>query len=109
MSGHLVQAGPQYSIYLTGSVYAQQVCNGVQSAITAVPTNAGQTGSPVPRWFKLGYLVYLRGDEVIGTVRIEFDHQTNYSEHSQTFDRIAWNLAPGVTVLITELWHTVHP
>lgn len=76
---------------------------GVKVVVTTLPSSYGVSGSSPAEHFDLGYLTFGTTDGYPHSIRLEHSPQLMLPARASVFTDLAYDLAPGVVVTITEL------
>lgn len=71
--------------------------------VTTLPASYGSRGTSPAEHFDLGFITWGTADGYPSSVRIEHDPQLSLPARCSAFTELAYDLAPGVVVTITEL------
>ncbi len=76
---------------------------GAKVEVTTLPTSYGRTGTTPEELFDLGYITWGTADGYPQSIRVEHSPMLSLPPRAGAFTDLAYDLAPGVVVTITEL------
>lgn len=76
---------------------------GVKVDVTTLPGSYGREGTSPTEYFDLGFLTFGTADGYPMAVRLEREHQLSMPARCSAFTNIAWDLAPGIVIDLTEI------